>query len=129
MRPEPEQNDPYCLSRGTMRRHVTQPGGMTEEQRQAVAGQVARSHKVIRTGLTTRGLVIGSLSVSFRVPYSIMFIVPLLGILAIAHFGARSEILGKMFAGDLGVRDSAWRAVRKNGCSDRRRCEIINAIV
>jgi hypothetical protein len=89
-----------------------------------------RIHKVIRTGLTTRGLVIGSLSVGFlvsileslctgqvylptivfmtRAPgmksaaiaylllYNVMFIVPLLGILAMTYFGVRSETLGNM---------------------------------
>jgi len=89
-----------------------------------------RIHKVIRTGLTTRGLVIGSLSVGFlvsgleslctgqvylptivfitRVPgmqaaavgylllYNIMFIVPLVAILAMTYFGVRSERLGNM---------------------------------
>ena len=89
-----------------------------------------RIHKVIRTGLTARGLVIGSLSVGFlvsileslctgqvylptivfmtRAPgmqtaavgylllYNIMFIVPLLAILAMTYFGVRSETLGNM---------------------------------
>jgi len=89
-----------------------------------------RIHKVIRTGLTTRGLVIGSISVGFvvsileslctgqvylptivfmtRAPgmqtaavgylllYNVMFIVPLLGILAMTYFGVRSETLGNM---------------------------------
>jgi len=88
-------------------------------------------HKIIRTGLTTRGLLIGSLSVGFLVSileslctgqvylpiimfihnitrdsgtqaaaigylllYNIMFIVPLLAVLAMAYFGVRSETLG-----------------------------------
>jgi len=89
-----------------------------------------RIHKVIRTGLTTRGLVMGSLSVGFlvsileslctgqvylptivfmtRAPgmkaaavaylllYNVMFIVPLLAILAMTYFGVRSETLGNM---------------------------------
>ena len=90
-----------------------------------------RIHKVIRTGLTTRGLLIGSLSIGFlvsilesictgqvylptivfmtRAPgmqasaigylllYNVMFIVPLLVILALTYFGVRSETLGNMF--------------------------------
>lgn len=89
-----------------------------------------RIHKIIRTGLTTRGLVIGSLSVGFlvsifeslctgqiylptivfmtRTPgmktaavgylllYNVMFILPLVGILAMSYFGVRSEALGNM---------------------------------
>jgi cytochrome c biogenesis protein CcdA len=89
-----------------------------------------RIHKVIRTGLTARGLVIGSLSVGFlvsileslctgqvylptivfmtRAPgmraaairylllYDVMFIVPLLAMLAMTYFGVRSETLGNM---------------------------------
>ena len=90
----------------------------------------SRIHKVIRTRLTARGLVVGSLSVGFvvslleslctgqvylptivfmtRTPgmqaaaisylllYNVMFIVPLLAILAMTYFGVRSEILGNM---------------------------------
>ena len=90
----------------------------------------ARIHKVIRAGLTTRGLVVGSVSVGFlvsileslctgqvylptivfvsRAPglragaigylmlYNVMFIVPLVGILALAYLGVRSEALGNM---------------------------------
>ena len=89
-----------------------------------------RIHKVIRTGLTARGLVIGSLSVGFlvsileslctgqvylptivfmtRTPgmqaaavgylllYNVMFVVPLLAILAMTYFGVRSETLGNV---------------------------------
>jgi hypothetical protein len=89
-----------------------------------------RIHKVIRTGLTTRGLVIGSTSVGFlvsileslctgqvylptivfvtRAPgmrtaavaylllYNVMFILPLVGILAMTYFGVRSEKFGNM---------------------------------
>ena len=90
----------------------------------------ARIHKVMRKGLTTRGLVLGSLSVGFlvslleslctgqvylptivfmtRTPgmrtaavaylllYNVMFILPLVGILALTYFGVRSETLGSM---------------------------------
>ena len=96
-----------------------------------------RIHKVIRTGLTTRGLVAGSLSVGFlvsileslctgqvylptivfmtRAPgmqaaavsylllYNAMFIVPLLGILAMTYFGVRSETLGNMLRKRLAI--------------------------
>ena len=89
-----------------------------------------RIHKVIRTRLTTRGLVVGSVSVGFvvsileslctgqvylptivfmtrapamRAPavsylllYNLMFIVPLLAILAMTYFGVRSETLGHL---------------------------------
>ena len=89
-----------------------------------------RIHKVIRTGLTTRGLVVGSLSVGFlvsileslctgqvylptivfvtRVPhlraaavaylllYNVMFILPLVAILAVTYLGVRSETLGNL---------------------------------
>ena len=89
-----------------------------------------RIHKVIRTHLTTRGLVIGSVTVGFlvsileslctgqvylptivfmtRTPgmraaavsylllYNVMFILPLVGILAMTYFGVRSEALGAM---------------------------------
>jgi len=89
-----------------------------------------RIHKVIRTHLTTRGLVVGSVTVGFlvsileslctgqvylptivfvtRAPglragaigylllYNLMFILPLVGILAPAYFGVRSETLGNM---------------------------------
>ena len=85
---------------------------------------------MIRTGLTTRGLVIGSLSVGFlvsileslctgqvylptivfmtRAPgmqaaavgylllYNVMFILPLVAVLAMAGFGVRSDTLGNM---------------------------------
>jgi hypothetical protein len=96
-----------------------------------------RIHKVIRTGLTTRGLVIGSVTVGFlvsileslctgqvylptivfmtRAPglrsmavaylllYNVMFIVPLLAILAMAYVGLRSETLGQFLRGRLAV--------------------------
>ena len=89
-----------------------------------------RIHKIIRTGLTARGLVIGSLTVGFlvsileslctgqvylptivfmtRAPgmraaavaylllYNVMFIMPLIGILAMTYFGLRSETLGNV---------------------------------
>ena len=89
-----------------------------------------RIHKVIRSGLGTRGLVIGSLAVGFlvslleslctgqvylptivfvtRAPglraaavgylllYNAMFVLPLVGILALTYFGVRSEALGNL---------------------------------
>ncbi|HUW83796.1 MAG TPA: hypothetical protein VMZ31_13490 [Phycisphaerae bacterium] len=89
-----------------------------------------RIHKVVRAGLTTRGLIVGSITVGFlvsileslctgqvylptivfmtRAPgmqaaaigylllYNVMFVVPLLAILAMTYFGVRSETLGNM---------------------------------
>ena len=114
-------------------------------------------HKVIRSGLTTRGLVIGSLSVGFLVSileslctgqvylpvimiinnitrdastsgnsvtaadmrttaigylllYNIMFIVPLLAILAMTYFGVRSETLGNLLRKRLALAKFAMAA-------------------
>ena len=105
----------------------------------------SRIHKVIRTGLTTRGLIIGSVSVGFlvsileslctgqvylptivfmtRAPgtraaavaylllYNVMFIVPLLAILAMTYFGVRSETLGNMLHKRLALAKFAMAAV------------------
>ena len=95
----------------------------------------SRIHKVIRVGLSTRGLLVGSLSVGFVVAvlesictgqvylptikiilqdpdlrvsamtylalYNLMFIAPLVGVLAVAYYGVSSERLGHFLSGNL----------------------------
>jgi len=65
----------------------------------------------------TRALGMRMAAVAYLLLYNVMFILPLVGILAMTYFGLRSETLGEMLRSDWRLRNSAWRdCLRGWGC-------------